>query len=393
MLTEFNGESSIDVDNFNFHEVEQDYPSMNNPIFLSRHDQIIFGDLQRVITTHQISLVDPMLKEIEGLVEQGYFAAGFLSFEAAPAFDPAFKVHPTDAFPLLWFGIYGKMETTEPLEGPTRLNMTKSPWRPLMSHKAYDKAFDVIKSNIEAGETYQVNLTFPLEGTLDGSPQELLNHLFMAQPVDYAAYLDIGDYDIVSLSPELFWKLDGSRIVSKPMKGTRPRSTDTRKDKELAQELQSSPKERAENLMIVDMIRNDLGKMARTGTVRVDEMFELEEYQTVWQMTSTISAEVEVSIPQIMRNLFPPASVTGAPKIKTMELIHTVEPYPRQAYCGTVGWWAPDRQACFNVAIRTLIRTKADNSTRYSVGSGITWDSDGEQEYEECLAKAAVLTS
>ncbi|MFC1484350.1 aminodeoxychorismate synthase component I [Candidatus Neomarinimicrobiota bacterium] len=366
---------------------------MNDPIFLSRHGQIIFRDLQRVISTHQVGEVNPMLSEIEHLVGQGFYAAGFLSFEAAPAFDTAFKVHPTGKFPLLWFGIYAEKETTNPQEGPAQINKAKSPWRPLMSQPAYYAAFDFIKSNIEAGETYQVNLAFPLEGTLDGSQQELLYHMFHAQPVDYAACLDIGDYDIISLSPELFWKLDGSRIVSKPMKGTRPRSPQKHTDQELAKELRNSPKEQAENLMIVDMIRNDVGKIARTGTVKVDEMFELEEYQTVWQMTSTISAEIDAGIPQIMHNLFPPASVTGAPKIKTMELIHTVEPYPRLAYCGTVGWWAPDRQACFNVAIRTLIRTKADNSTRYSVGSGITWDSDGEQEYEECLAKAVVLRS
>jgi para-aminobenzoate synthetase/4-amino-4-deoxychorismate lyase len=366
---------------------------MNDPIFLSRHGQIIFKDLQRVVSTHQVGEVNPLLMEIELLVGQGYYAAGFLAFEAALAFDPAFKVHDTNNFPLLWFGIYGNMETAQPQEVPDRVGYSKSSWRPLMSQEAYYEAFEVIKSNIEAGETYQVNLTFPLEGTLDGSPQELLNHLFQAQPVDYAAHLDIGDYDIISLSPELFWKLDGNLIVSKPMKGTRPRRTDKRKDKELAEELQSSPKEKAENLMIVDMVRNDLGKMAKTGSVKVEKLFELEDFRTVWQMTSTISAEVEVDIPQIMRNLFPPASITGAPKIKTVELIHTVEPYPRQVYCGTIGWWAPDRQACFNVAIRTLIRKKADNSTRYSVGSGITWDSDGEQEYEECLAKAAVLMS
>jgi para-aminobenzoate synthetase/4-amino-4-deoxychorismate lyase len=366
---------------------------MNDPIFLSRNEQIIFGDLQRVISTRQVSQVDPLLSEIEDYVAQGYYAAGFLSFEAAPAFDPAFKVHQAGKFPLLWFGIYRSMERGSSPKASTRTVAENLQWRPLMSQEAYYEAFDVIKSNIEAGETYQVNLTFPLEGTLDGSPQKLLYQLFRAQPVDYAACLDTGEYDIISLSPELFWKLDGSRIVSKPMKGTRPRSPDKSKDRELAHELRNSAKEKAENLMIVDMIRNDLGKMARTGSVKVDEMFELEAYKTVWQMTSTISAEVEVDIPRIMHNLLPPASVTGAPKIKTMELIHAVEPYPRQVYCGTIGWWAPDRQACFNVAIRTLIRNKADSSTRYSVGSGITWDSDGEQEYEECLAKAAVLTS
>ena len=364
---------------------------MNDPIFLSRRRQIIFRDLQRVITTHQVNLVESMLEESEGLVEQGYYAAGFLSFEAAPAFDPAFKVHETGEFPLLWFGIYAKMETTKRRKGSSQINIAKSPWRPLISQATYYAACDVIKSSIQAGQTYQVNLTFPLEGTLDGSPHALLYHMFQAQPVDYAAYMDIGAHDIISLSPELFWKLDGSRIVSKPMKGTRPRGQHGHEDRELAHELQNSPKEMAENLMIVDMMRNDLGKFAKIGSVKVDKMFELEDYRTVWQMTSTVSAEVDVSIPLIMHHLFPPASVTGAPKIKTLELIHTVEPYPRQVYCGTIGWWAPDRQACFNVAIRTLIREKANNSTRYSVGSGITWDSDGEQEYKECLMKAALL--
>jgi para-aminobenzoate synthetase/4-amino-4-deoxychorismate lyase len=269
--------------------------------------------------------------------------------------------------------------------------MPKAPWRPLISRSAYYEAFDALKNDIRQGEVYQVNLTFPFENTLDTSPRALLYHLFGRQPVDYAASIDTGDYDIISLSPELFWKLDGFRIVSKPMKGTRSRSHDSTRDLELARELQNSPKERAENLMIVDMVRNDLGKVAKIGSVKTDPLFELEDFRTVWQMTSTITAEVEASVPRIMHSLFPPASVTGAPKIKAVDLIHALEPHPRLAYCGTIGWWAPDRQACFNVAIRTLIRDKVNNSARYSVGSGITWDSECEQEYSECLAKAAVL--
>ncbi|MFC1543195.1 aminodeoxychorismate synthase component I [Candidatus Neomarinimicrobiota bacterium] len=344
-----------------------------------------------MISTNRISQVDVMLKETEDYVEKGYYAAGYLSFEAASAFDTAFKVHQTSNFPLLWFGIYSQMETIPSRELPTKDDITQSLWRPLISKADYLTGFDYIKRNIEAGQSYQVNLTFPLEGTLDGPPQELLYQLYHAQPVDYSAYLDIGDYDIISLSPELFWKLDRTSIVSKPMKGTRPRSLIWDEDQEFAHELRNSPKEIAENLMIVDMIRNDLGKIAVIGSVKVDKIFELEDYRTVWQMTSTVSAETEVSITKIMRSLFPPASVTGAPKIKTVELINAVEPYPRLVYCGTIGWWAPGRQACFNVAIRTLIRKKADNITRYSVGSGITWDSEGENEYEECLSKAAVL--
>ena len=364
---------------------------MSEPFFLSPDTQITFKDLQEVISTNQVSLVRPMLKKIENRVDKGYYAAGFISFEAAPAFDAAFNAHQTGNFPLLWFGIYAKKAISHAWKESAQINPAKAPWRSLVSQSAYYEAFDVLKNNIRQGNVYQVNLTFPLENTLVPSSRALLYHLFERQPVDYAAYIDTGDYDIISLSPELFWKLDGFHIVSKPMKGTRSRSHDRSRDLELARELQNSPKERAENLMIVDMVRNDLGRIAKIGSVKTDPLFELEDFRTVWQMTSTITAEVEADVPRIMHSLFPPASVTGAPKIKAVDLIHALEPHPRLAYCGAIGWWAPGRQACFNVAIRTLIRDKVTNSTRYSVGSGITWDSDREQEYNECLAKAAVL--
>jgi len=364
---------------------------MNDPIFLSRRHQITFSDPRLIVSTHQVSQVKDALQEIEEYVERGHYAAGFIAYEAAPAFDPAFIVHPPGDFPLLWFGIYDKMERTGPVKVRSRPFTAQSPWRPRISKADFLAGFHHIRENIIAGQCYQVNYTFPLEGTVDTPSQDLLYQLYHAQPVDYAAYIHLENYDIVSLSPELFWRLEGNRIVCKPMKGTRARDPQSPEDQQVAAELQHSPKDRAENLMIVDMVRNDLGRIARIGSVNVDQLFELEDYQTVWQMTSTISAETDAGIPDIMSALFPSASVTGAPKIKSVEIIHRVEPHPRHVYCGTVGWWAPGRQTCFNVGIRMLIRRKCDNKTRYYVGSGITVDSIGEKEYDECLAKAAVL--
>ncbi len=364
---------------------------MKSPIFTSPSSRLVFNDVRQVMSTNRISEVYDVLREVEVDVDRGYYAAGFISYEAAPAFDPAFKVNQPSDLPLIWFGIFTQREHIPHPTSRPRRNAGGASWRELITKSEYRAGFDFIKQNIACGQCYQVNYTFPLECTLLDPPQELFDQLYRAQPVDYAAFLDIEDYEIITLSPELFWSLNGVRIVSKPMKGTRTRGRDQEEDERLAYELRNSPKEKAENVMIVDMIRNDLGRIARTGSVRVDRLFELEEYKTVWQMISTISAETEVGLPEIMKALFPPASVTGAPKVKTLEIIATVEPFPRQVYCGTVGWWGPDRRACFNVAIRTLIRRKADGRTRYSVGSGITWDSDGNSEYEECLLKAAVL--
>ncbi len=371
--------------------MHQPLATLSEPIFLALDQRLKFCDLIDVIRADEVGQVIEALERVSAYVDGGNYAAGFLAYEAAPAFDPAFIVHSDDSFPCLWFGIYGQMVASPLANVEPFAGALPGDWRPLVAKSEYMTAFSAIKEQIRHGHTYQVNLTFPMEATIYTPADQLFNQLYYRQPVDYAAALDIGDYEIFSLSPELFWRTNGELLVSKPMKGTRPRGLTPDEDERLAAELSASHKERAENLMIVDMVRNDLGRIADMGTVQTADMFKLEPYATVWQMTSTIQARTTASLPRIMATQFPPASITGAPKIKTMEIINRLEPYPRQAYCGTIGWWGPGRKGCFNVAIRTLTRRKSDNRARYHVGGGITWDSNSEAEYAECMDKAALL--
>ncbi|MDQ1346738.1 MAG: para-aminobenzoate synthetase / 4-amino-4-deoxychorismate lyase, partial [Acidobacteriota bacterium] len=232
---------------------------------------------------------------------------------------------------------------------------------------------------------------FPLRGGFTGDPEVLFWHLAPASAAPHAAFLDCGGKAVVSLSPELFFSRQGDRLVMRPMKGTRRRGRFTAEDDRQAAELAGSPKERAENLMIVDMVRNDLGRIAAPGSVEVESLMALERYPTVWQMTSTVAARTAASLPEIFAALFPCASVTGAPKARTMEWIARLERRPRGIYCGAIGWVAPQRRACFSVAIRTAVVDRDRGEIEYAVGSGVVWDSAAAAEYQECLTKARAL--
>ncbi|MEZ4515924.1 MAG: chorismate-binding protein [Chloroflexota bacterium] len=208
---------------------------------------------------------------------------------------------------------------------------------PSISESDYLKAVDTIRDAIAAGITYQANLTFNLHAAFDGDPWALYVALDNAQRAAYTAYLDMGQYVICCASPELFFRRDGDRITSRPMKGTAPRGLTTAEDREQVEWLANSEKNRAENVMIVDMIRNDFGRVATIGSVRVPELFTVERYPTLLQMTSTVSAETDVGLPQLMEAVFPCASITGAPKVRTMQLLRDLEPEPRGVYTGTIG--------------------------------------------------------
>jgi para-aminobenzoate synthetase/4-amino-4-deoxychorismate lyase len=264
-------------------------------------------------------------------------------------------------------------------------------WRPTLTRGEYARALCAIHEAIAAGEVYQVNYTFRLRAPYEGDLLPLFWQLYERQPVPYAAYLDTGAHAIASLSPELFFALDGECITTRPMKGTAPRGLTLADDLQHAERLTRCPKNRAENLMIVDMARNDLGRIARIGSVRVPRLFEAERYATLWQMTSTVVACTDAPLPEIFRALFPAASITGAPKIRATHVIHALERAPRGVYTGAIGVVLPDRRAQFNVAIRTLHYDKAAGQLEYGVGSGIVWDSEQVAEYEECLTKAQVL--
>lgn len=351
----------------------------------------------QILQTDRLDQVLPLLWELEALVEsKGWHAAGFLSYEAAPAFDPALCVHPDPSgFPLLWFGLYPPPHAIElpppsasllpnPLPPPLR-------WKPSISRKAYNAGIAAIKEHIARGETYQVNYTLRLRAKFPRDPWDFFLNLAQSQNA-HAAYLDTGRFVLCSASPELFFSLDGETISGRPMKGTVKRGRTNAEDAAQAAWLQADPKNRAENVMIVDMIRNDLGRIAETGSVHVPALFSAERYPTLWQMTSTVRARTRAPIHEILRALFPCASITGAPKVSTMKIIRALESTPRRIYTGSIGFIAPGRQASFNVAIRTLLVDRQTQSAEYGAGGGIVWDSTARSEYDEALLKAQILT-
>ncbi len=345
----------------------------------------------QIVQTSSLGAVAASLQLVEELVNRDQlYAVGFISYEAAPAFDSALITRNGSGLPLLWFGLYADPKhivLPPPSHGSYRLGK----WEPTMSRAGYRTAFDAIKERIAAGDTYQVNYTMRLRSRFEGDSLAFFADLSESQPSRFAAYLDLGDHVICSVSPELFFELDGDRISCRPMKGTRKRGRHSDEDKTLAGELTSSEKERAENVMVVDMIRNDLGRIADFGSVAVPELFTVERYPTIWQMTSKVTARTPASISEIMTALFPCASVTGPPKPSTMRIISELETTPRGLYTGCIGYIAPGRRARFSVAIRTAVIDRRQSTAEYGVGGGIVWDSQCNAEYEECLTKAAVL--
>lgn len=359
-------------------------------VFASRTGCRRYSGPIRIVETLRIDEVMDCLRCVEHIVEQGHHAMGFVSYEAAEAFDPAYTTKRATDFPLLWFALFDKVDEAQIVPAVKPMRPPQS-WRPLVHKGAYLDSLARVRHWIASGDTYQANITFPIRATCDVDAFQWFLRLYEAQPVDYAAYVDAGRWKIVSASPELFFRLNGDRIETRPMKGTALRGLSYAADQHNAAALRGSQKDRAENLMIVDLIRNDLGRIAKVGSVEVSRLFEVERYNTLWQMTSTVSAATEANVSEIFRALFPSGSVTGAPKIRTMEIIDVIESFPRGVYCGAVGWLAPGRQAQFNVAIRTATIDTATKTALYHVGSAVTWGSHAESEYEECLAKASVL--
>ncbi|MDM7926139.1 MAG: aminodeoxychorismate synthase component I [bacterium] len=345
------------------------------------------------IGVHSLSQVMPALNRIEERVKQdGLQAAGFVSYEAAPAFDEALKVHPHGSFPLLWFGLFERSEEII-LPEPDASDVAEAiDWAPGISREEHREAVRRIRECLLAGDTYQVNYTFRLKAAFAGNPWDLFLRMAAGQQGLYGVFLQTDRWAVLSASPELFFRLDGEKAESRPMKGTAPRGTTRESDLRLALNLKQSEKNRAENIMITDMVRNDMGRIGRTGSVRADALFEVEAYPTLWQMTSTVNCLTDASIYGIFQALFPPASVTGAPKPGTMKIIRELEPDPRRIYCGAAGFILPGRIAQFNVAIRTVLIDLNNHTAEYGLGSGVVWDSEPGDEYEECLLKAKILT-
>ncbi|MFT4241548.1 MAG: aminodeoxychorismate synthase component I [Acidovorax sp.] len=356
----------------------------------------------QVLAAHEIHEVRGVLQAVYAAAQQGRWCVGYVCYEAAPAFDAALRVHAADG-PLAWFAVY---ETPAPWPDGVEQGSAQVHWQGGHDRAAFDAALARIQQAIAAGELYQVNHTAPLAGTLQGSPAALFAALQRAQPGGYAAHIDAGDEQVLSVSPELFfdWREDaeGGDILARPMKGTAPRGATPGEDARQSVYLRTAPKERAENVMIVDLLRNDLSRIAQPHSVRVPALFATEKLPTVWQMTSDVRARTRqgTTLADVFTALFPCGSVTGAPKVRAMQLIHALEPAPRGVYCGAVGVVRPHGAAdgatglhrvaaTFNVPIRTVV-LRADAAT-CGIGSGITSGAQPQAEWQEWATKRAFV--
>ncbi len=354
----------------------------------NRKDKWIqYKDPVHLFSTSCLSEVLPLLNKTESYVEsEKLHAVGFISYEAASAFDSALTASADPDFPLIWFGLYHQSQPVE-IRHNNKIPLILEPG---IDHTTYIDHILKIKEYIRSGDTYQVNYTYPMRSVFDADPQALFWKLALAQPTPYTMFIETDDWAVCSVSPELFFSLEKDHIKTRPMKGTRQRGFLYEDDLLKKEELFYSEKDRAENLMIVDMIRNDLGRVAKINSVEVDKLFSIEKYPTVWQMTSEITATTNASITDIMQALFPCASITGAPKPRTMALIQELEQYSRKLYTGCMGQILPGRYAQFSVAIRMAMINKKNQTLEYGVGGGIVHDSDPEEEYAESIAKASV---
>ncbi|MXQ52972.1 aminodeoxychorismate synthase component I [Shimazuella alba] len=346
----------------------------------------------RILVAESLNQVQGLIKKVEALWNQGYYVAGFVSYEASPAFDAKLKVNPNNHLPLAWFAVFQAPDIEKDQNEIPKEDYAVSKWKSDCLKETYEEAIQAIHHAIAKGDTYQVNHTIRLHADFKGDAGAYYQHLTSLQS-GYNAFLDIGQFQILSVSPELFFHWEQDTLITRPMKGTAKRGKTLHEDMLRAQQLKHSVKDRAENLMIVDLLRNDLGKIAIPGSVQVPSVFEIERYPTVWQMTSTIQATTRptTTLTEVFTALFPCGSITGAPKQKTMDLISSLEQSPREAYCGTIGYLKPGGEAVFNVAIRTVIVDKKLGRATYGVGGGITWDSTSSGEYEEVITKAKIL--
>ena len=354
---------------------------------------LLFTHPERWLEAHTLADIPRLLAELQAARTAGLYAAGFLSYECGYAFEPTACPHYTpqpNTLPLAAFGLYrepipvesGPAAHTHAPQGLLALDLS-------LTSAHYAQAFAEVQRLIAAGDTYQLNLTLEARG-FHASAAALYEHMLRAQPVAFAAMMRVGARTILSASPELFFHLRGRDILTRPMKGTAPRSADPAEDARNRDHLAVSEKDRAENVMIVDLLRNDLGRLAVPGSVRVDNLFAIEPLPTVFQMTSDVRATLrpDVDIPTLFRSLFPSGSIIGAPKVHAMRLLRGLEQRDRGIYTGAIGFIAPD-EAVFSVAIRTAVVEGAE--VRMGIGSGVVADSDATAEYRECLLKAAFL--
>ncbi len=347
------------------------------------------------LVAHTPDQVKPLLDKVNAFSQQGMWCVGYLRYEAATAFDAAFAVHDTDG-PLAWFGVYAQA-LPWPAQGLKNDADTKVQWHNTLSRPDFDAHLGHLHEAIAAGEFYQVNYTAALHGEFTGEPLALFTRLQRAQPNGYAAFMDTGVEQVLSVSPELFFDWQPGQaeqrghILTRPMKGTAPRGDTAAEDDALAKALLASPKERAENVMIVDLLRNDVSRIAEPFSVTVPTLFKVQTLPTVFQMVSDVTARTRpgTTLTDVFGALFPCGSITGTPKVQAMRAIKDLESAPRGVYCGAIGVVRPGGHATFNVAIRTV--TLRGNAATCGIGSGITFDATADAEWKEWQYKRGFL--
>lgn len=356
----------------------------------------LFNAPREIIAAASPDGVAGAMERLRRALDAGYFVAGYLAYGAAPAFEPRVPASATGD-PLLWFGVFDSFtaipDAAEIL--PDGAGAWAGDPAPQIEADAYRAAFARVQELIRAGDIYQANLTFPARVPFAGSPLALYAQLRLSAAAGHGALISTGERMLLSLSPELFFEVADGVIATRPMKGTALRDPDPRIDRGNAAALARDPKQRAENLMIVDLLRNDLSRVAVAGTVRGSDLFTVEHYPTVHQMVSSVSARLAPGRTALdaLAALFPCGSVTGAPKIRAMQVLDSVEPGPRGVYTGAIGSIAPDGDASFNVAIRTLEIEAGAAEARLGLGSGVVADSAAAGEWEECIAKSRFVTA
>lgn len=365
-------------------------------------DSWLFRHAVEQIVAHSLDEVVPALGRLDHALASGLHCAGYLSFEAGLALESRLAGHAGQVrlpYPVMWFGLYAARESVSVEEALKMLGAggaggasTCAPV-PTIARQAYAAAFAHAKQAIHAGDIYQINLTFPNMVAVNGSPLDIYAAVRDRAAARHGAVVHANGHDFLSFSPELFFEYGEGRIMCRPMKGTASRASGKAADDDVVANLAADPKQRAENLMIVDLLRNDLSRIAEPGSVQVPRLYEVETYPTLHQMTSTVTANLKPGTPpsHILRALFPCGSITGAPKIRAIELIRALEARPRGIYTGSIGAFCPDGQARFNVAIRTLALAEGATQGELGLGSGVVADSQMQNEWDECLKKGAFL--
>lgn len=353
-----------------------------------------------IIAAYAMEDVLPALAQLAQAQTRGLHAAGYLAYEAGFALEPRLarlSAAWDRTMPLLWFGLFDQWDSIASQDIPALLPPPATarikPPAPLVTQTDYAQAFDMIRALIEDGDIYQANLTFRSALTLSGDPRALYAAIRPRAAAGYGGLVHTGDDWLLSFSPELFFTLKDGKLAARPMKGTAIRGADAAADEAAIRTLRDDPKQRAENLMIVDLLRNDLSRVAVAGSVKVPELFRIETYPTVHQMISAVEATIRpgLSAVDVLRAIFPCGSITGAPKLRAMEVIHQVESGPRGAYTGSIGRIDADGNAAFNVAIRTICVKEGRGQGHIGLGSGIVADSVMAAEWIECQDKGRFL--